>query len=162
MPLSRLGYNADRIAAIAEVLLDDGEPHVSAPVGVEGWTAKQILGHLVDNASVNQERFVRAQCRDDLVFASYDAQRWVHLQHYNDADWEELVTLWAAINMHICHIVAMIEPERLDAPRQNHNLHEICDRDFPADQPATLWFLIEDHFSHLEHHLRRILGDVPD
>jgi len=162
MPLTRLGYNADRIATIAEVLFEDGEPHVSKPLGDDGWTAKQIVGHLVDNASVNQERFVRAQCQDELVFTPYDAKRWVRLQHYNDADWEELVTLWAAINMHICHIVAMIDPDRLDAPRQKHNLGEICDRGFPEGERGTLRFLVEDHFAHLERHLRRILGDVPD
>jgi len=162
MPLSRLGYNADRIATIAEAMLDDGEPHVSTPRGEGAWSPKEILGHLIDSACVNMERFLRAQCKDDLVFEGYDHERWVHIQHYNDADWEELVTLWASLNMHICHIVKMINPERLDAPRARHTLDAICHRAFPGDEPGTLRFLIEDYFAHLEHHLRQIMGDVPD
>ncbi len=162
MPLSRLGYSADRIATIAEAMFDDGEPHVSKKPSADRWSTKEILGHLVDSACVNLRRFLMAQCKDDLFFETYDHERWVHLQHYNDSDWEELVTLWASLNMHLCHVVTMISEAQLDKPRAEHNLHEICYREHPRDTPGTLGFLIEDYFAHLEHHMRQIMGDIPD
>ena len=32
------------------------------------WSPKEIIGHLIDSASNNHGRFVRAQLKDDLVF----------------------------------------------------------------------------------------------
>ena len=32
------------------------------------WSPKEIVGHLVDSAANNHQRFVRAQSQDDLVF----------------------------------------------------------------------------------------------
>ena len=36
------------------------------------WSAKEIIGHLIDSASNNHQRFVRAQWMDDLVFDGYE------------------------------------------------------------------------------------------
>jgi len=36
------------------------------------WSQKEIIGHLIDSASNNHGRFVRAQLQDDLIFAGYD------------------------------------------------------------------------------------------
>src|SRR5690242_19517632 len=55
------------------------------------WSAKQVLGHLIDSAGNNHQRFIRAQFTDDLVFASYDGDQWVDAQKYNDAFWPDLV-----------------------------------------------------------------------
>src|SRR5687767_6158292 len=51
------------------------------------WSAKEIIGHLVDSASNNHQRFVRAVYQDDLVFTGYDQAHWVSVQHYQDAQW---------------------------------------------------------------------------
>jgi hypothetical protein len=32
------------------------------------WSPKEVIGHLIDSASNNHGRFVRAQTTDDLVF----------------------------------------------------------------------------------------------
>ena len=60
------------------------------------WSAKEIIGHLVDSAANNHQRFVRAQLQDDLVFAGYEQDAWVAAQRYGDAPWVELVVLWRA------------------------------------------------------------------
>ena len=36
------------------------------------WSRKEILGHLIDSALNNHERFVRAQFTDDLMCPTYD------------------------------------------------------------------------------------------
>lgn len=48
------------------------------------WSPKQIIGHLIDSAANNHQRFVRAQFTDDLVFPGYEQEAWVEVQHYND------------------------------------------------------------------------------
>ena len=63
------------------------------------WSAKEIVGHLVDSASNNHQRFVRARWADDLVFPTYDQDAWVSAQQYQHAPWGELVTLWRTFQL---------------------------------------------------------------
>src|SRR5436305_2922886 len=46
------------------------------------WSPKEIIGHLIDSASNNHQRFVRTQFRDDLAFLGYQQEAWVKVQHY--------------------------------------------------------------------------------
>src|SRR4030095_3633389 len=59
-----------------------------------GWSAKQVLGHLIDSAANNHARFVEAQLKDDLVFEGYDQEEWVLAQKYDQESWGALVDLW--------------------------------------------------------------------
>ena len=36
------------------------------------WSPKEIVGHLIDSAANNHQRFIRAQFTDDLICPSYD------------------------------------------------------------------------------------------
>src|SRR5438270_10953278 len=67
-----------------------------------GWSAKEILGHLIDSAAVNHQRFVRAQWQD-LVFAAYAQHDWVQAQKYQDAPRIELVPLWRGDSGRLAH-----------------------------------------------------------
>ena len=49
------------------------------------WSPREIIGHLIDSASNNHQRFVRALFQDDLVFPGYDQDAWVAAQAYRDA-----------------------------------------------------------------------------
>jgi len=126
------------------------------------WSAREIVGHLIDSASNNHQRFVRSQFRDDLVFPGYEQEPWVAVQKYNDAPWSELVTLWRTFNLHLARVMeAVPEAERL-RPRAQHNLYEIASNGVPADEPATLDYFMRDYVEHLKQHLRQIdatLGD---
>jgi hypothetical protein len=42
----------------------------------EKWSAKEIVGHLIDSAANNHRRFILAQGRDDLLFEGYDQEHW--------------------------------------------------------------------------------------
>jgi hypothetical protein len=46
------------------------ESRVAALAG--GWSRKQVMGHLIDSASNNHQRFVRASLQDSLEFPGYD------------------------------------------------------------------------------------------
>ncbi len=64
------------------------EAKTSAPLGTGKWSPKETIGHLIDSASCNHDRFVRAQFKEDLVFAGYDQDAWVLMQEYRKAPLE--------------------------------------------------------------------------
>ena len=124
------------------------------------WSAKEIVGHLIDSATNNHQRFVRAQFKEDLVFDGYAQEEWVRAQRYADEPWPLLVNLWRFYNLHLAHVCRHApEHERL-RERREHNLHEIGFAPVSPDEPATLEHLMRDYVEHLKSHLRQILGEV--
>src|SRR4051794_12656111 len=109
------------------------------------WTVKEVIGHLIDSAANNHQRFVRAQFVAELVFPAYPQNEWVACQFYNDVDWPELLELWARYNRHLSHVIRHVRPASLGV-RCTVGSYE----------PATLQFLIEDYVVHLKHHLDKI------
>lgn len=129
------------------------------------WSPAEIIGHLIDSASNNHQRFVRARFTDGLRFAGYDQDEWVGAQRYQDAPWPELVTLWEMYNLHIARVMESTPEAIRTRPRHDHNLDEIAWETVPADQPVTLEYFMRDYLGHLEHHLRQIdagLADPPE
>jgi DinB family protein len=126
------------------------------------WSPREVIGHLIDSASNNHQRFVRARFQNDLVLAGYDQDAWVALQKYQDEPWSELVTLWRAFNVHLAHVMESIPASVRQREHGRHNLHEINWKPVTADKPATLDDLMEDYVGHLKHHLRQILGSSWD
>jgi hypothetical protein len=126
------------------------------------WSAKEIIGHLVDSASNNQQRFVRAVFQDDLVFTGYDQAHWVSVQHYHDARWNELVTLWASFNRHLAHVMASVPQTARSHRHARHNLHQLAWQPVQEHVPASLDYLMDDYVAHLHHHLRQISAIVPE
>jgi hypothetical protein len=121
-----------------------------------GWSPKEVIGHLIDSASNNHQRFMRARWQDDLVFAGYAQDLWVDAQDYQAAPWEELVTLWQGYNRHIARVMATTPAAALTRQHTRHNLHEIAWRLVPATMPATLEYFMRDYVNHLRHHVRQI------
>jgi hypothetical protein len=121
------------------------------------WSAQEIIGHLIDSASNNHGRFVRAQLQDDLVFAGYEQVDWVRVQAYQNRTWADLVTLWRALNHHIAHVMESVDPETLTRPRARHNLDALAWQPIDAGQPATLEYFMRDYVGHLKHHLKQVL-----
>jgi hypothetical protein len=120
------------------------------------WTAKEILGHLIDSAANNHQRFVRAQLMDELVFSGYEQNSWVDLQNYNDESWLDLIQLWSLYNLHLVHVITQIPDKVLTTPRKTHNLDQIAWKTLERDQPATLLYFVRDYLGHLKHHLNQI------
>lgn len=122
------------------------------------WSAKEILGHLIDSAANNHARFVTAQLKDDLVFNGYDQEAWVATERYHQSSWPALVTLWKFYNLHLLHVVSSIPEDKLRQPRREHNLNSIAWKLVDEGEPATLEYLIRDYVEHMKHHLRQIPG----
>jgi len=139
----------------AELLraVDTAEPRLRAlseeeclvPVLKGGWSRKQVIGHLIDSASNNHQRFVRAALAGELDFPRYDQAGNVRLQAVQEADWLLLVSLWASYNRYLAHVIAHLPEDRLGA---------VCR--IGDGEPVTLGFLVEDYLDHLKHHLGQI------
>jgi hypothetical protein len=124
------------------------------------WSPKEVIGHLIDSASNNHQRFVRAQFQKEFVFPGYAQEDWVRVQAYDKAPWPLLVHLWRAYNLYLAHVMSHTpEGERL-REWSRHNLYEIGFAPVSPDEPATLEHLMRDYVGHLKHHLRQILGEV--
>ncbi len=113
------------------------------------WSKKEILGHLIDSACNNQQKFVRMMASKHLDFVGYAQDFWVNEQHYNDASWQQLVSFWYAYNAHIAHIIEHVNPNFL----QNTITIE-------GSGLFTLEFIMQDYAEHLKHHLTAILPNI--
>jgi len=109
------------------------------------WSPKQVLGHLIDSASNNHQRFVRAQLAPSLDIPSYEQESWVSAQDYANEPWPDLVALWIAYNRHLLHVIRKASPDALSHP---------CV--IGGRPPVPLEFVMADYVRHLEHHLGQI------
>ena len=92
------------------------------------WTRKEVLGHLIDSASNNHQRFVRGQVASGQVFPGYEQEQWVRIQGYQSARWSDLIDLWRAYNAHLLHVIGCMTDEgrrssHLMWPRPLYNPH---------------------------------------
>lgn len=115
--------------------------------GLGEWSVKEIVGHLVDSASNNHQRFVRLQVADGLVFPDYSPNNdsWVAIQRYQAADWDDLLALWRHFNLHLARVIRTVDVQCID------HIWVIDE-----DTTITLGELMTDYLRHLEDHLQHI------
>jgi hypothetical protein len=142
---------ADRLLAVSD------EDAAAKPVPGK-WSRKEIIGHLIDSASNNHGRFIRAQLEEDMVFAGYDQDAWVRVQRYEERPWGDLVGLWQRFNHQIAAVMETADTEALARPRARHNLDRLAWQGVSSTEPATLEFFMRDYVDHLKHHLRQALS----
>ena len=124
------------------------------------WSAKEIIGHLIDSAANNHQRFVRANSQDDLIFPGYAQDDWVRLQDYQGAPWTEIVALWQAYNRHLARVMTAVPADVRYRKHTRHNMQQLGWQLYSADEPAMLDDLMRDYVAHLEHHLSQVRDRV--
>ena len=119
----------------------------------DAWSIKEIIGHLIDSASNNHQRFVRLQLVKQLTFPDYgqDNIHWVRIQKYQDRRWEELLGLWRHYNIQLADIIRSVDPSFLNHVWQ-----------LDTDNSVTLFDLMTDYLRHLEVHLDQITDTLSD
>jgi DinB superfamily len=131
--------------ALESITEDDAS---SKPI-VGKWSLKEILGHLIDSAANNHQRFVRLQDSAEVVSIRYDQSFWVDRQAYQTAKWEDLLSLWYFYNKHLSHVIANIDYEALE---------NRCDMGY--SEKKSLRFVVEDYIRHVQHHIKQIISGV--
>ena len=116
------------------------------PVSNE-WSVKEVVGHLIDSASNNHQRFVRLQIADGLIFPDYSQNNdaWVTTQGYQEAAWDDLLTLWRYFNFHLAHVIRTVDEACLD------HIWVVDE-----DTSITLGGLMIDYLRHLQDHMQQI------
>ena len=111
------------------------------------WTRKQIVGHLLDSAANNRQRFVRAAIQGQYAGPTYAQDGWIAAHGYAEQPWSVLLDWWRAEQQILRAVVDRVPEDRLQA------LCSVGD-----NAPVTLQFLIEDYVTHHQWHLRQIDG----
>lgn len=110
----------------------------------EVWSAKQVVGHLIDSGVNNYARFVRAGAENGLALPGYDQNIWMAAGGYQQRLWTELITLWAAYQTQLAHVIGGLTPER-----RAHTLSI-------GSEAVTLGFVATDDVCHQLHHLAQV------
>jgi hypothetical protein len=110
-----------------------------------GWSRKQLIGHLIDSASNNHQRFVRASLQDSLTLPGYDQEGNVRVEAFQQAAWPLLLSLWSSYNRFLAHVIAHLPESQLQTACR-----------IGDDDPVTLEFLATDYVAHLKHHLQQM------
>lgn len=113
----------------------------------DGWSTKQILGHLLDSVSNNHQRLLRYIPQGNLTFPGYDQTAFVRRAHYETFEFQRLVTLWYQYNQLLLHIIAQI-------PQEDWQSSTVTIGDRPS---LSLEQLVNDYFVHLEKHERQVI-----
>jgi hypothetical protein len=90
------------------------------------------------------------------VFDGYGQDDWVAAQHYQDADFKELLALWRGYNLHLARVMELMPAAERKKSYIRHNFDQVAFRPMPAGTPATLDWFMEDYVEHLKHHLKQI------
>src|SRR5476651_2408020 len=106
--------------------------------GPDKWSKKQIIGHLIDSAQINLQRFVRCTYEENFKLI-YEQDEWVAAAHYQDADIKEILDLWILLNRQIIRILSNYPDGRLQAQ---------CDNDKKEVKLHTVEWLAADYVRH--------------
>jgi hypothetical protein len=131
--------------SIRKSLLALQPPLATVPWRVGGWTRSEILGHLLDSATNNRQRFVRASIDLTYTGPKYAQDAWLAAHGYADQHWATLLEWWQVEHDILAAVVDRIPEESLSAPCKVGD-----------DEPVTLRYLIEDYLRHQQHHLAQL------
>src|SRR5690349_22511062 len=98
--------SADRLRQIDEAA-------ASKRPAPEKWSKKEILGHLIDSAANNHQRFVRLQLHSRVDLPGYDGDEWVRVQRYQNRPWSEIVDLWQMYNTQLAVLIRDVDAQAL-------------------------------------------------
>jgi hypothetical protein len=138
------------VSSILPLLQAISEDKASQKPAPEKWSPKEIMGHLIDSAANNHQKFVRGMKQEHNDVVGYEQNFWVESQQYNAANWSDLLALWQAYNLHLAHII-----EKADAETLSNTIS------IDGSKPFTLKFIMKDYAEHLKHHILQILPDAP-
>ena len=139
----------DNISLLRETLPSFTEAILSKRPAPGKWSKKEILGHLIDSARYNLQRFTEAPLKEDGAYRvqTYPQDELVAANNYQEMLTEDIVLLWQSLNNQICHALAQIPENTL-----NHLL-------LIGNETQSLQWLIDDYVIHMEHHFKQILED---
>ncbi|MBK7636402.1 MAG: DinB family protein [Saprospiraceae bacterium] len=115
------------------------------------WSKRQILGHLIDSARYNLQRFTEIIHTEGIyVVKPYDQNKLVQLNDYQHTSDYNLITLWQLLNHNIITVLTTMDE------------HLLNKQIIIGNEPYTLDWLIKDYIDHLQHHFQQIFDKTPE
>jgi len=137
----------DQIKSADTRLRDVTEEAANREIRDVKWSGKEVLGHLIDSALDNHQRFVRAALDGAYEGPDYEPYGWVNLHGYGELSWRVLLEQWRSQNELLARVVGRIPDASLNARCR-----------VGEAPPVTLAFLIEDYLRHMNGHVAQITG----
>lgn len=137
----RLTYLCDTIPPLLTAI---DEELFSTKTSPGKWSKKEIMGHLIDSATNNHQRFVRTQFENKPAIV-YDQNKWNAFNFYQQISGQQIISFWTIYNRQLIELIRHI-------PKANLQLE--CR---VGEKLLTLDFLITDYVEHLEHHLKQVV-----
>jgi hypothetical protein len=125
-------------------LKDLSEPDAAQKPSPSKWSKKELIGHLVDSAQNNIRRFITAQY-EEVPKISYNQDKWVAINHWQEYTLVDLINLWYALNKQIGVILKTTSSDMAQRQSQTDALHSIE-------------WLATDYIKHMKHHLHQVLS----
>ncbi|WP_460219371.1 DinB family protein [Psychroserpens sp. MEBiC05023] len=135
------------IEQISEYVFETSEDKISRKINPEKWSKKEILGHLVDSGINNLQLFTEIEFKEKpYQLRSYNQDKLVQVNNYQDSETKDILDLLIAINKRIIAVVSFKNNKTLN--------HEIITYD---SKKLDFKYLIEDYIKHFEHHTKQII-----
>jgi hypothetical protein len=120
------------------------EENAGKPALKGGWSPKQLIGHLIDSAANNHQRFVRGTLQGVYEGPGYAQDDWVNLQDYQRQKWADILVLWSAYNRHLAHLITQMPEDKAGATCKI------------GSSEYTLGYVVNDYVDHMLGHLKQI------
>lgn len=141
--VDRLQFLCD---TIPDLFIKISEVEFSFKPSETKWSKKEILGHLIDSAVNNHQRFVRIQF-ENVPTITYNQDNWTKHSYHNQMNTKHLINFWEMYNRHLIYLIKLIPKENL-----------LRKGKIGKEKNVSLQWLIEDYVHHLEHHLKQIVS----
>ncbi|MDY8138927.1 DinB family protein [Aquimarina sp. 2201CG5-10] len=129
-----------------KLVLEMDKESIEYKVSSNKWSKKEILGHLIDSAINNLQRFTEVQFMPKpYVIRKYAQSDLVVANKYQDKEISSLLQLWISLNQQILFVISNLDRDMLDLKI-----------DVDHNNSKTLKWLIEDYVIHMKHHLNQI------
>jgi len=138
------------------------EAAMSLKPAPDKWSKREILGHLIDSAYNNHQRFIKANAQDHLIFEGYDQDEWVKRNNYQNRTTPEVVDLWLTTNFHLSFMIKNLPETLLNKKTTQHHFHKMCMQLIPEGESSNLSYLIWDYIYHMEYHLKQIIPNYKE
>ncbi len=138
---NRLNFILEKVP---NILTQISEEKMSEKPSPNKWSKKEIIGHLIDSATNNHQRFIRGQF-ENIPEIRYNQDKWNEHNFYQHIDSKQIILFWTIYNKQLVEIIKRIPTENLKKQVK------------VGEDLFSIEFLIIDYVEHLEHHLKQVI-----
>lgn len=139
--IEQLSYIVEKVP---NLLIGIGEEKMAEKLTPNKWSKKEIIGHLIDSATNNHQRFIRGQF-ENIPEIRYDQNKWNEYSFYQQMDSHQIIQFWSIYNKQLIEIIQRIPVENLQKQVK------------VGEDLYTIESLIIGYIEHLEYHLKQVV-----